>query len=416
MSIWLKKFPICGAIFLASLLFAAAPALSAPQKVSDLTALTGANTATADVLLIVDTDVTTSKKITRDELAIGLGGPMAIVVESTPGTAPTATGTDAIGMGDTAVAGDAAGDNGVLAIGANATATGGDSIAIGENADATADNAIAIGGNSTDATSADATSAGAIALGSNTLADNGNAVAIGNGADAGGSDSVAVGFSTNAAGGGSVALGNSSSAAGTAAISIGISAGTGDSGIAIGQNTDATNCIAIGGNSTDADSANCTAADAVAIGQNITADDIGEFAFASGDFVSPSDAHTSIFVLRNNTTDATQTELFADGSSGDISVPSDCTVTFHVFIVARQTDADDVSAGYSFFGVMDNNAGTTALVGSLSAITTIGEDVAGWDVTATADDTNDGINVLVTGAVGDAVRWVARAEIVEVCG
>ena len=36
--------------------------------------------------------------------------------------------------------------------------------------------------------------------------------------------------------------------------------------------------------------------------------------------------------------------------------------------------------------------------------------------TATADDTNDGINVLVTGAVGDAVQWVGRVEVVETCG
>jgi len=37
-------------------------------------------------------------------------------------------------------------------------------------------------------------------------------------------------------------------------------------------------------------------------------------------------------------------------------------------------------------------------------------------VAAPADDTNDGINILVTGAVGDAVRWVARVEVAEVCG
>ncbi|KKM14919.1 hypothetical protein LCGC14_1701230, partial [marine sediment metagenome] len=143
--------------------------------------------------------------------------------------------------------------------------------------------------------------------------------------------------------------------------------------------------------------------------------DIGEFAFASGEFAAQSDAHTSVFVLRNSTTDATQTEIFSDGSAGDISVPSDCTVSFRINIVARQTDADGVSAGYLITGVIDNNAGTTALVGSVTT-TTVGEDVAGWDVTATADDTNDGINILVTGAVGDAVQWVARVEVVETCG
>ncbi len=393
-------------------------------------------------------------------------GELAFTAESQPGTVPTATGTDAIGIGDGAVAGNDVGDNAVIAIGARSTATGADSVAIGENADATGANSIAIGGNSTDATSADATAADAIAIGSNSLADGAQGVAIGVRADAGGAAAVAISDTANASGLSAVAIGENSDATGNNSVAIGGSSvdassadatntnavaiggnslasdvdsvglgasavGSGNSSLAIGANSTASanrsiaigrqtnasgaNCIAIGGNLTTTDSADCSAADSVAIGQHILADDIGEFAFASGEFATQSDAHTSIFVLRNSTTDTTQTELFADGSAGDISVPSDCTVSFRINVVARQTDADGVSAGYLVIGVIDNNAGTTALVGSVTT-TTVGEDVAGWDVTATADDTNDGINVLVTGAVGDAVRWVARAEIVEVCG
>lgn len=414
MSIWLKRHKLIS-LFLAGLLFATPSiianqdslikvALAAQKKISELTALTGANTASDDDFLIIDTTATESKRITRDELAIGLGGPMGIVIESAPGTAPTAIGTDAVGIGDGAVAGDAAGDVGVLAIGARSTSTGPasiaigenavalgfDSIAIGRNADASSNSAIAIGGDATDGTSADALSANALAIGINTLADGTSTVAIGASADAGGDKAIAIGSFSNS---------------------------SGDSTIAMGQGADATgaNCVAIGGNATDTDSADCSAADSVAIGQHILADDIGEFAFASGEFAAQSDAHTSVFVLRNSTTDATQTEIFSDGSAGDISVPSDCTVSFRINIVARQTDADGVSAGYLITGVIDNNAGTTALVGSVTT-TTVGEDVAGWDVTATADDTNDGINILVTGAVGDAVQWVARVEVVETCG
>jgi hypothetical protein len=303
-------------------------------------------------------------------------GEAAFTAESTPGTNPTATGTDAVGIGDTAVAGDAAGDLGALAIGARSSAIGINAIAIGENVDSDGANSIAIGGNADDISSADATATNAIAIGNNANATATNTVAIG----------------TN-------------------------STTTVSGAIAIGQNTGASgaNCVAIGGNSSSTDSADCSAVDSVAIGQHILADDIGEFIFGSGEFATQSDAHTSLFVLRNSTTDATQTELFADGSTGDISVPSDCAISFRINIVARQTDADDNSAGYLIEGVIDNNAGTTALVGSVT-VTTIGEDVAGWDVTATADDTNDGINVLVTGAAGDAVRWVARTEIAEVCG
>ena len=386
MSNWLKNHSLVSILF-AGLLLATPSAivnhdllirvaLAAEKKVSELTALTGANSATADLFMIVDTDATQSKSITRDELAIGLGGPMGIVVESTPGTACTATGTDAVCIGDNAEAGDASGDEGVLAIGAGALATGINSIAIGQFADATANNAVAIGGNSTDNNSADATADSALAIGSFTAAS--------------GLGSIAIGVFAQA---------------------------TASQSFAFGQNTDASGvgCIALGGNGTDTDSADCSAVDSVALGQHILADDIGEFAFASGEFATQSDAHTSIFVLRNNTTDATQTELFSDGSAGQVSIASDCTATFNVLITARQTDADDFSAGYSFQGVIDNNAGTTAL-GTLGSVTVIHEDEVDWDVTATADDTNDGLNVLVTGKASDAVQWVARVEVVETCG
>ena len=318
------------------------------------------------------------------------GGEDAFTAESTPGTNPTATGTDAIGIGDGAVSGNAAGDNATLAIGARSTSTGINSTAIGENADATGDNSIAIGGHITDTTSADATGLRAIAIGNNSFADATSTIAIGVSADAGGVDGVAIGSGSNANGASAVALGDAANASGA-------------------------NCIAIGGNAVVAEGPKCTAADSVALGQNVTADDIGEFVYASGWFAVTSDAHTSIFVLRNQTTDATQTEIFADGSAGDISVPSDCSILFRANIIARRTDVDGESAAYLLVGAIDNNAGTTALVGTISK-TVIGEDTAAWDVTATADDANDGINILVTGEAAKTIRWVARTEIVEVCG
>ena len=316
----------------------------------------------------------------------------AFVVESVPGTAATATGTDALGMGDGAVAGNAAGDDGVLAIGANSTATGDGAIAIGQNTDSTGANSIAIGGNVTDATSADALAARAIAIGNNSLADATNGIAIGVTSDAGGTDAIAIGSATNAVAPGAIAIGDNTDATGTS-------------------------CIALGGNSTDTDSADCSAVNSVAIGQHVLADDIGEFAFASGEFATQSDAHTSIYVLRNQTTDATQTELFSDASAGDISVPSDCTTLARISIVARQANEDGTSAAYLIVVALDNNAGTTAVV-TAATVTTIIEDTnaSAWDVTATADDTNDGINVLVTGAASDNINWVARAEVVESCG
>ena len=335
------------------------------------------------------------------------GGDPAFRAESRPGTVCTATGTDAVCIGDGAVAGDAAGDDGVLAIGARSTATGDGAIAIGENADATGANSIAIGGNTTDTSSADATGIGNIAIGNNALSDGSSgSIAIGSGADSGGLGGIVIGDTTFVTNPGAVAIG----------LEVFVNA---NYAVAIGQKTDANgdNCIAIGGNAVDADSADCSAADSVAIGQHVLADDIGEFAFASGEFLTQSDAHTSIYVLRNQTTDGTQTELFADGSAGDISVPSDCTNIARISIVARQANEDGTSAMYFIVVGHDNNAGTTAELAA-PTVTTIFEDTnaSGWSVDTTADDTNDGINVLVTGATSDNINWVARAEVVESCG
>ena len=313
----------------------------------------------------------------------------AFIVESEPDIACTATGTDAVCIGDGAVAGDDPLDNAVLAIGASSTATGIDSIALGHNSDATQSGAIAIGGSINDASSADATGTNAIALGSNTLANDTDTVAIGANAEATGPNALAIGDTAFA---------------------------TGQDTIALGRNTDAGGgqCIAIGGAAVDTDSADCSAPNTVALGQSILASTEGEFAYASGSFTTQSDAHTSIYVLRNITTDGAQTELFADESAADLAITLNCTAAFRINVVARRTDVQNAGAAYFFEGAIDNNGGTTALIGSVGKVV-VAEDTAAWDATVTADNVNDGINVLVTGEAAKTIRWVARAEITEAC-
>lgn len=61
----------------------------ANAKISALTALTGANLAVDDVFAVVDTSVTTTKKIAASELSIGLGLVPGIVVPYAGSAAPT---------------------------------------------------------------------------------------------------------------------------------------------------------------------------------------------------------------------------------------------------------------------------------------------------------------------------------------
>lgn len=65
----------------------------ADAKISALTALTGANVATDDVLAIVDTSATTTKKITAAELRIGLAIPEVLIIAVSDETTAITTGT-----------------------------------------------------------------------------------------------------------------------------------------------------------------------------------------------------------------------------------------------------------------------------------------------------------------------------------
>lgn len=170
-----------------------------------------------------------------------------------------------------------------------------------------------------------------------------------------------------------------------------------------------TNSVAIGGSG-----ATATATGAIALG-GAAASRTGELAHGSGAFSAVGDAQHSLFVLRRQTTSATPRELFTDGSSARMTIPTGTTWGFTIQVVARRTDADDESAFYKFEGCIDNNAGTTALVGSVVATTPI-EDTAAWAVAVTADNTNDALIITVTGEAAKTINWVASAWVVQVTG
>lgn len=61
----------------------------------------------------------------------------------------------------------------------------------------------------------------------------------------------------------------------------------------------------------------------------------------------------------------------------------------------------------------DANAGTTALIGSVSK-TVLAETNVAWDAAVSADTTNGSILIQVTGEAAKTIRWVAVVQTVEV--
>jgi len=135
----------------------------------------------------------------------------------------------------------------------------------------------------------------------------------------------------------------------------------------------------------------------------------GQLAYGSGYFTSAGDAQASLYVLRKTTTTSSQAELFLDGSSQRMTIPSGSSWTFDILIVGRSSSN---SGGYRIVGLIENNGGTTSFVGT-PTVTTLGEDVGSWDAIAVADTTNDALTVKVTGD-NTSVRWVATVRTAEV--
>lgn len=145
----------------------------------------------------------------------------------------------------------------------------------------------------------------------------------------------------------------------------------------------------------------------------------GQLAYASGCFAAPGDSQLSEFVVRNQTTNGTLTELYLDGAGATqrMALENDTTWAFDVLVVARRTDVDGESAAYRLEGCIDRNSGaaTVALVGAVTK-TVLGEDTAAWDVDAVADTAQGSLRIQVTGEAAKTIRWVAAVRVSMVTG
>lgn len=160
-------------------------------------------------------------------------------------------------------------------------------------------------------------------------------------------------------------------------------------------------------------SSTATSPYAIASGNNARALLTGQRSHSSGSFTRQGDAQYVDFVVRNKTTDATPTELFLDGTSERISFGAGNAFFLTVEVCAfSETGAD--AAHYIRKVAISNISGTTALIGSVSTIGTDVETQAGYDVSITADDTNDALIVTVTGGAATNIRWVAFVSGVQI--
>ena len=134
-------------------------------------------------------------------------------------------------------------------------------------------------------------------------------------------------------------------------------------------------------------------------------------AHAAGQFAANGDAQRARFVMRNKTTTNTAVELFLDGSSTRLTVPSGKIIAFTINIAGVSSTGGAV-AHYMRQYCVKNVAGTTSEV---YAPITIGTDnAAGTSIALSASDANDALVVSVTGTASTIWRWVASVDAVEI--
>lgn len=134
--------------------------------------------------------------------------------------------------------------------------------------------------------------------------------------------------------------------------------------------------------------------------------------FRTNGFNNSLDSISRTYLLRGTTTNVTESEIFLSNGTR-IPVAANSTVFYTADIVARRTDAANESSGFYIKGVVDNYSGTVADVGNLYEVV-VAEDDLDWAVDARADDTNNSINIYVTGENAKTIRWTALVKTVEV--
>jgi len=350
--------------------------------------------------------------------AVGGGADLYAANESSPTAQPSATGNNAIAIGDSAVASGgrsialghdaAASGSYATAIGAGqfgngALAVSGGSIAIGESYSANAEStAIQI---STTSTSYGATGANSIAMGYQAKATGIGDINIGyEGYATGSTGAVAIGFRARATGSSAICLGQSgySNASGTAAV-------------CIGYDVDASglHAVSFGREITN------TKDYSFVVGRRIK-NDITDGKYVNGisRFADPGDGQSGKFILLSDTTDATAEAMTTDNTTADtenqIVLPNNSAYSFHGTIVARESAASGTDcAAWKVEGLIrrEGSAGTTVLVNSA---TTVLDNTPSWGMALSADTTNGGLKVEVTGAAATNIRWVGTIHTSEV--
>ena len=173
-------------------------------------------------------------------------------------------------------------------------------------------------------------------------------------------------------------------------------------------------CAIASGNNSTASGMNTTASGnySTASGLYSCASQYGQRSWANGSFSrSVPDAQQVQYVLRQSTALAsTPLNMYLDGSSQEISIKPNSAMLLNVLTLGIEQDGTPVASSQDYV-VIKNVAGTTTLPHVSTIASHYG--AVGLAVTITANNTNDTLQIQVTGT-NNPMRWVSYVYGVEI--
>jgi hypothetical protein len=217
------------------------------------------------------------------------------------------------------------------------------------------------------------------------VASGANSVCIGPRSTASQGQAVAIGWQAIAAGTNSIAINRDALSGGTESIALGRSASSsGDISVAISREAAASSIYG------------------VAIGFQTTASLRSQFA------TRPFNA----IYWGGQTTNATPTILNLDATATNrFTIAASTALAVDIHLVARRSDTQDKwLVARRFLGIRRDGSNNTSLIGSVQTLGTDQSDGSpSWTFALTADDTNEALQLEVTGAASETIQWRATA-------
>ena len=158
-----------------------------------------------------------------------------------------------------------------------------------------------------------------------------------------------------------------------------------------------------------------------AIGTSAVSSKYGEVSFASGAFGIAGDAQSAQYVLRNQTTTASSTPLYMDGSTAQITIPTGFCYSFDADIICMSTTGT-IAGSWNIKGMIVNFATAAASIPStsttfISVTPATGSGLLKGSVSTAASGSSGGTGTLsfnVTGVASTTFHWVCVCKTVEV--